>query len=134
MSSHELPKLSETNPDLESSASAAKSKKSAKKMKMQAKALNFWDSVQTKGANKVIQEDKFRAELKVLRTKVGMDVVSDYVFGNPNDKIDEFLVERADIVDKYEGKAAASSIDDQGNYVYSDEELQEIEFIKTAQS
>jgi len=123
METHTLPKLSEnTN---------TKTKTLGKKSKLQTKALGFWDSVQTKGANKVYQEGKYRAELRELRKKVGMNVVNDYIFGNPNSDIVEFLEERNEIVKSYDGKLPSSGIKDNGDYEYSDSELEEIELIKS---
>lgn len=104
--------------------------KAKKTKKMETKALNFWDSVQTKGANKVMQESKYRAELKQLRKNVGMDVVSDYIFGVNNDKINDFLADKVEIDSKYEGKLVSSSIADNGDYIYSEYELEQIEFMK----
>jgi len=104
--------------------------KAKKTKKMETKALNFWDSVQTKGASKVMQESKYRAELKQLRKNVGMDVVSDYIFGVNNDKINDFLADKVEIDSKYEGKLVSSSIADNGDYIYSEYELEQIEFMK----
>jgi len=108
------------------------SKKSSKEsLKMQTKALHFWDSVQTKGQNKVLQEGKYRAALTELRSKVGINVVNDYIFNVKNVKIDDFLEQKAEIDKEYKSKIpSTSSIDAKGNYIYSDLELEEIEFIK----
>lgn len=104
--------------------------KNAKKMEI--KVLNYWDSVQTRSGNKVMQEKKYRDELRELRLDVGIDVVRDYIFGNENDGINSFLEAKEKIDEHYVGKRMDSSIDDEGNYVYSENELEEIEYFKSA--
>lgn len=108
------------------------SKTSKKFSSQERKVLNFWDSVQTKSCNKVIQEEKFRKDLQELRAKVGINVVKDYIFGNTNSNIDDFLEKRNEIVEKYEGKTLSSTFNDKGEYVYSTEELEQIDLIKSA--
>jgi hypothetical protein len=105
--------------------------KAKKSKEMEIKAQNFWDSVQTLSVNKVMQEIKYRAELAQLRRDVGMDVVSDYIFGVSNENIENYLLKRDEIDARYAGKKMDSCIDDQGNYVYSDHELEQIEFMKS---
>jgi hypothetical protein len=106
-------------------------KKSRKKPKKQeTKVKNYWDSVHIRSVNKVLQEEKYKSELRQLREEIGMDVISDYIFGIENSKISEYLEKREDIDAKYEGKRMDSSIDDQGNFVYSKADLEVIEFMK----
>ena len=105
--------------------------KAKKSKKLETKALHFWDSVQTLSGNKVVQEGKYRAELNQLRRDVGMDVVKDYIFGVQNDKIEDFLARKDELDDKYEGKLMNTSIADNGEYVYSEDELAQVAFMKS---
>ena len=106
------------------------SKKAKKSKKMETKALHYWDSVQKKSVNKTIQERKFRAELVQLRKEFGLNVVSDYIFGIPNEFTDDFVQQKEEIEAEYAGKRMDTSVNDRGEYVYSDEEIKEIEFMK----
>ena len=107
-----------------------KEHKEKKYTKIQTKHLNFWGSVQSKGESKVLEEAKYKKEMRKLRHKVGLDVVNDYIWGKKNERIDDFLSQKEAIDKKYAGKRMSASVDDQGNYVYSDEELSSIQYIK----
>jgi len=94
------------------------------------KVLNFWSSIQTRGVKRVENEEKYRAELKELRKQSAPGVVAAFVFGKDCEGMDIYLEKKAEIDSKYEGKLMCDIVADNGEYIYTAEDLAEIEMMK----
>jgi len=116
--SHTLPKISEVRTPKK------------KSIKLQTKALNFWDSMQTRGINKVTQGKKYRSDLQNLRQKVGINTINNYIFGIETPETRDFEEKYNEIKEKYVGKLYSSSVADNGKYIYTDSDLEEIKMVK----
>ena len=91
--------------------------------------LRFWDSMQTKGINRSAQQRKYAIEKKALSVKYPGCAMA-LIFSGKSEGLDNYISELADIEADYEGKIMSSIVTDNGSYIYSDEDLEEIERVK----
>lgn len=105
--------------------------KGAKKFgSSETKVLNFWSSIQSRGVKRVENEEKYRAELKELRKTSPAGMTAAFVFGKDVEGLDVYLEKKAAIDEKYEGKLMRDIVADNGEYIYTEEDMAEIAMMK----
>ena len=92
------------------------------------KVLKFWDKIQLRGQNRVLAMANYKAEMKEMNSKFPGEVQK-FIFGTPSP---EYLAAKLEIDNFYEGKLVRDIVADNGDYIYTDSDWDEIQSQKLA--
>ena len=99
-----------------------------KTIKTSTKGISFWDGTISKGLRAVYFTQQKKAAKDEVRIRYSRDVMLAVIFGTYHQDAEEFKKEMASIDKSFQG--TGYSRDDKGNYTYTSEDWDKIEYVK----